>query len=292
MLSDAQRAELVARLRGSRRAAPMLPQRELLTPLADSNGAPMMILCHAVSGTIHGYAPLARALTGSFQVYGIAAPGLTTGSSTMPPPVPTSPADGLPQLAAEYAAAVHRVHPGVPCVLGGWSIGGIVAYEVARQLVAHGQRVSRLVLIDSPCRARLPADADPMLAFVTDAARSLGWRQPPAGATDRRTHPDHRLDALAQRLAGPAGSRAAIRRDLRRRYDVFVANWRMVDGYQPVGQLAVDALVICARHSPNRPMEWADLVNGTVRTLHVTGDHYTCLRPPWVLEIAAALTAG
>jgi thioesterase domain-containing protein len=268
MLSDARRADLVARLRGLPRAAPAPPQPDLLTPLAGGGGAPPMILCHPVSGTIHGYAALAQAVAGNFRVYGIATPDSPTTVD-------------LPRLAAAYADAVHKAHPGVPCVLGGWSIGGIVAFEVARQLAVRGQPVDKLVFIDSPRRPWLSPDVDPVLAFVTDAARSLGL-PPPADTA-------HRLDALARRLAGPTGDVAAFRHDLHRRYEVFVANWRMVDGYRPADQLAADALIVCAQDSPNRPMEWADHVKGTVRTLHVTGDHYTCLRPPWVFEIAAAL---
>lgn len=279
MLSETRRAELAALLRRSRRAVPP-PQPWLLTALAGTGGAPPMILCHPVSGTVHGYAALAQALAGHFQVYGIAAPG--------PPPART----GLTQLAAGYADAVHQAGPGVPCVLGGWSIGGIVAFEVARQLVARGQQVSELVFIDSPCRVWFPADVDPVLAFVTDAARSLGWPAPPAAATDPHAHPGHRLDALARQLAGPAGDVPAIRRDLRHRYDVFIAIWRMVDGYQPADRLATDALIVCARDSPNRPTQWADAVTGTVRTLPVAGDHYTCLGPPSVFEIATALAAA
>lgn len=39
-----------------------------------------------------------------------------------------------------------------PFVLGGWSAGGYYAFEVAKQLVSRGETVSRLIMIDSPCR--------------------------------------------------------------------------------------------------------------------------------------------
>ncbi|KAI9880108.1 MAG: hypothetical protein M1830_005353 [Pleopsidium flavum] len=45
--------------------------------------------------------------------------------------------------------------PQGPYCLGGWSAGGVVAFEVAHQLLKEGETISRLVLIDSPCPIRL-----------------------------------------------------------------------------------------------------------------------------------------
>lgn len=57
----------------------------------------------------------------------------------------------VPQIAAIYLREVRRIQSRGPYRLGGWSIGGIHAFEMALQLKAMGEDVELLCLIDSPC---------------------------------------------------------------------------------------------------------------------------------------------
>ena len=52
-------------------------------------------------------------------------------------------------MAADYVAAVRRVQPEGPYQLGGWSLGGVVALEMAQQLLDEGQAVGLLALLDT-----------------------------------------------------------------------------------------------------------------------------------------------
>jgi amino acid adenylation domain-containing protein len=52
-------------------------------------------------------------------------------------------------IAAEYLEAIRRVQPEGPYNLAGWSFGGTVAFEMAQQLLAKGESVALLALIDS-----------------------------------------------------------------------------------------------------------------------------------------------
>ena len=52
-------------------------------------------------------------------------------------------------MASAYLDAIRSVQPSGPYYLGGWSLGGLVAYEVAQQILASGEAVSRLVLLDT-----------------------------------------------------------------------------------------------------------------------------------------------
>jgi phthiocerol/phenolphthiocerol synthesis type-I polyketide synthase A len=66
------------------------------------------------------------------------------------------------EKARRYAEAITAAHPNGPCVLAGWSFGGFVAQETARQLTAAGREVELVALIDSvrplPRPDRTPAD--------------------------------------------------------------------------------------------------------------------------------------
>ncbi|BAM88163.1 non-ribosomal peptide synthase [Bradyrhizobium oligotrophicum S58] len=55
----------------------------------------------------------------------------------------------IPTLARRYLAAIRAVQPAGPYLLGGWSFGGTVAYEISCQLAAAGETVAHLFLLDS-----------------------------------------------------------------------------------------------------------------------------------------------
>ena len=54
----------------------------------------------------------------------------------------------IEDMAAYYIEALQTVQPTGPYLLGGWSMGGVVAFEMAQQLHAQGQRVALLALLD------------------------------------------------------------------------------------------------------------------------------------------------
>jgi len=51
-------------------------------------------------------------------------------------------------MAADHMRALQAVQPQGPYLLGGYSNGGLIAYEMARRLRAQGQRVDLLVVVD------------------------------------------------------------------------------------------------------------------------------------------------
>ncbi|GME66071.1 uncharacterized protein HO173_010079 [Neofusicoccum parvum] len=112
------------------------------------------------SGSATSYAhlpPLSPA--GATAVYGLNSPYMTD---------PSAFTTGIPGLAALYLAELRRRQPYGPYHLGGWSAGGIAAYEAAQQLFAAGERVATLVLFDSPNPVALPALPPRLHEFFAD----------------------------------------------------------------------------------------------------------------------------
>jgi thioesterase domain-containing protein/acyl carrier protein len=62
---------------------------------------------------------------------------------------------GVEGVSALFLNEVRRRQPEGPYMIGGWSAGGVFAYEVSAQLIAMGEKVERLVLIDAPCPVAL-----------------------------------------------------------------------------------------------------------------------------------------
>ncbi|KAI9710476.1 MAG: polyketide synthase [Bogoriella megaspora] len=83
---------------------------------------------------------------------------------------PTQYTCGIEGVSAIYLAEMKRRQPQGPYVVGGWSAGGVIAYEVALQLQAMGEKVEKLVLIDSPC----PVALEPLPARLHHFFDSIG----------------------------------------------------------------------------------------------------------------------
>ncbi|KAF2827710.1 ketoacyl-synt-domain-containing protein [Ophiobolus disseminans] len=84
---------------------------------------------------------------------------------------------GVEGVATIYLNEIKRRQPDGPYLIGGWSAGGVMAYEVAKQLVNAGEKVESLVLIDAPC----PVALDPLparLHIFFDQIGLLGTGKP------------------------------------------------------------------------------------------------------------------
>jgi len=241
-----------------------------------------LLVIHAVGGTVFGYAPLARELAGTFAVTGLESPGLHQL------PVPGS----LAALAHEYTGRIRATQPDGPYRLAGWSMGGVIAFEVTRLLEQAGAQVSLLALLDAPFEMGDGEDPEDEQArrFVADATASLGWD--PAGRPGPEATADEQLAWLAGRLAAGGDGEGSILDRLRNRFEVFRSHAGMLAGYQPGGPaVAAPALIVSAAGSPNAPAaeRWPSVLGGPVTALSVPSDHYAFLRPPLVTEVAAAM---
>ena len=99
---------------------------------------------HPVGGSILCYAGLSRRLGPDQPFYGLQHPGLDGE---------WAPYTRIEEMASDYLTALRAVQPEGPYLLGGWSLGGIVAFEMAQQLEARGQKVALLALLDASALA-------------------------------------------------------------------------------------------------------------------------------------------
>jgi thioesterase domain-containing protein len=100
---------------------------------------PPLFLLPAADGSLSSYLELVRHLDPDQVVYGIALPEGEQAEA----------AGGIEAMATHAIERIGSVQPEGPYQLGGWSWGGIVAYEAARQLRERGQGVSLLALFDT-----------------------------------------------------------------------------------------------------------------------------------------------
>ncbi len=103
---------------------------------------PLLCFIHGGDGGAIFYKDLLPNLNAAHPVYTIEAPALV---DALMPIEPTPPE----KVAADYIALLQKTQPRGPYVLGGYSYGGVVAYEMACQLTEAGHEVALVILFDS-----------------------------------------------------------------------------------------------------------------------------------------------
>ena len=114
---------------------------EFIVPLHLSKSKKTPIFClHALIGDAFTYRKLTEHLGEEYSVYGLV---FNPHSSQIRHPVQ------LTQLASIYIREIRKVQPKGPYCLLGYSLGGAIAYEVARQLRLQCQEIAMLALLDT-----------------------------------------------------------------------------------------------------------------------------------------------
>ncbi|MDN5786797.1 type I polyketide synthase [Pseudorhodobacter sp.] len=118
-----------------------------LIAMHERDGGPKtpFFLVAGMFGNVLNLRHLAQLIGGERPFYGLQARGLYGDQ----PPHQT-----IPEAAADYIAELREVQPHGPYLLGGFSGGGLTAWEMAKQLEKAGEEVSLLVLLDTPLPLR------------------------------------------------------------------------------------------------------------------------------------------
>ncbi|MBC7136958.1 MAG: AMP-binding protein [Oceanibaculum nanhaiense] len=259
-----------------------------LAPLRAEGDRPPLFLLHPVGGTVACYRDLARRLRPGRPVIGVQAAGIDPGERPF--------AGDLPEMAAAYLAALRCHQPDGPYHLAGWSMGGVLAFEMARQLAEAGQPVGAVALIESYTPALLhslegppdePQEVREVRAFASDL---LGLSEiPPLQVAEGR-------DPFAALLLSPWLTEALPGMDsgqLRRLFAVFRAHGQALAGYVP-RPCAASVTLLAGEAVPvtDRSRGWAAFAGGGLDVHAVPGDHHSILQPPGLDLCAAILDAA
>ncbi len=127
--------------------APATDRYDHLVALHQGNGGPKtpMFIVAGMFGNVMNLRHLGLSLGQDRPVYGLQARGLTGDAE---------PHRTIHEAAAAYIAELRRIQPEGPYLLGGFSGGGITAWDMARQLRAAGDEVAVLALLDTPLPVR------------------------------------------------------------------------------------------------------------------------------------------
>ncbi|MDO9105380.1 MAG: amino acid adenylation domain-containing protein [Methylovulum sp.] len=249
------------------------------TPLVSlqANGDQPPFFCvHAAGGSVLPYRELALQLGGQRPFYGVESPGLNGEDVT----------GSIEELAARYIAAIRVIQPQGPYYLGGGSLGGVIAFEMARQLVQIGEVVALLALFDSYTPAVVLAyeqahqlqHDDREILLLGEFARNLGLydgngAQAPTASGQHASEMMAQILEQAQRLELlstdlPAGRIGQL-------FNVFKTHTLAMNAYKPQAYPGRITLFCTAKQADAGGwLAWAEGVD----MISVPGDHYSLLQ--------------
>ncbi len=269
-----------------RRQASLEALRRLpLVKIQPRGTAPPFFCVHPVGGNVFSYVELARHLGVEQPFYGLQSPDPLPGSGEGPA--------SIEDMAACYLEAIREVHAGGPYLLGGWSMGGVVAFEMARQLRSAGQEVALVALLDAPQPPdeNCPEDLDPAV-LITGFARDLtGQELAVPFAELQRLDPDSQLH-LVLKLAQFSGALPPNTdlSQLSKLFAFFRHNARALRWYRPGPYPGrVDWFRTAATVAANPAEGWRRLATGGMEIHLLPGDHYSLLKAPYVESLAELL---
>jgi thioesterase domain-containing protein/acyl carrier protein len=279
-LFQAPTVERMAALLRAQGSTASRPPRVEIQPGAP--GRRPLFLVHPIGGNVLAYTELARRLGPELPVHGLQ--------------TPDEPPAALEEMADLYLEAIREVQPEGPYRLAGWSMGGLVAWEMARRLVACGETVELLALIDTLAHGVPEPDAgDATLAawFAADLARTLGF-EPADLDLGGRDSEEVLLGALAMARESDVLPPGLEIEDLRRLFALYRVNYRAMAAYEPGPYSGpVRLLHAASRNGHVDPaLGWSALAAGGVTVEAIPGDHYSILRGEGATALAARLAEG
>jgi thioesterase domain-containing protein len=262
---------------------------DLDSPLVtiEQGGSKRPFFCvHPVSGNVFCYTALARHLGTDRPFYAFKSPDLdrTTSSQRQ-----------ISEMASRYIDALRSAQPEGPYLLGGWSMGGNIAFEMARQLEAQGEEIALLALFDSKANHN---DGELVngnrLALLASFARDMGLSFEGFTLFEdelQRLDTDEQLGRILERakLTGIVPPDLGMPQ-IRSLLNVFETNTAAIRSHEPKlygGRVTL----FSAADNPESDSQlgWGEFAASGVDLNVIPGDHYTIMREPNVEALAERL---
>lgn len=183
----------------------------------------------------------------------------------------------IQDMAREWSQEIRQRQPHGPYILGGWSAGGYYSYEVAENLRQQGERVRKLILLDSPVRPDFEELPIEVVEYLSAHGLMGNWgvsEKTPAWLVE---HFRSTLRAVRQYVPNPMIAPPTV-------YVIWVTDGVMrEDQLESTGldlRIKVSRFLLVGK--PNfSPHGWDRLFpGGKLYTTKISGNHFTLINPP------------
>jgi amino acid adenylation domain-containing protein len=276
-------APTVAKLAQVIRNSNWKPLWSSLVAIRPAGAKPPFFFVHPIGGNVLNFSGFCGHFGPDRPIYGLQARGLN-GEEI--------PHIDVKEMAADYVRSIRSVQPEGPYYIGGFSAGGVVAYEMAQQLEAAGQHVATLALLDTLVLTRHLKDG-PLGRRLRHAARTIrmnlryAWRMSLPEFVKRKSSNVRMRSRLLlwaigerfgrriqpSRLTAEEAFLLALRRYTPEPYQGNATLFRAGDG----------------SNYPDPKLGWEGLIEGHLDIQQVSGDHDTILLEPHIGMLANLL---
>jgi thioesterase domain-containing protein len=255
-----------------------------------------LFLADPSTGSAKAYSTLAKYLDAEQPLYGFQR--LVLGSHEAPPYLP------IERLAANYVNAMQTIQAQGPYLIGGYSMGGVIAFEMALQLKARGQQVDLIAMIDSAAPSGLTSDNSEPRPFIDDLimigtilASDKGEEFNLSPAALEPLSPDERLSRFAQQIWEQKLTPVYMDEQVWRAATTILQNsFRALRDYTP-REYDGSVVLINAQDSTegerglynNPTLGWDAFCAKPIGVHYAPGDHIRVMTEPYIRTVGAVL---
>jgi thioesterase domain-containing protein len=245
-------------------------------PLQPAGDRPPIFLAAGSGGGVRRFQELADQFAPSQPVYGLESRNIALAGKAFT----------IEAVASEFLSAIRAVQPVGPYLLGGYSLGGLIALEMARMLVRVGERVGPLLMLD--CYGA------PEFSTALGRYRAVFEHFFNLNFTQKRKFIAERCRLLKSRLFHRLGVQPEEVRSAettRRQEDTAAQEY--VSRVQPYnGQVF---LIFASQRLATAPKHelggWRGLLRGRLHTRTIPGTHYELLDKQNATSVVQAISA-
>lgn len=265
-----------------------------LVPIQPAGNKPPFFCVHALGGNVLEFYDLARHLGTDQPFYGLQSQGL---DGTRPPHT------RLEEMASHYIKEMRELQPEGPYFIGGRSLGGMIAFEMAQQLRARGQDIGLLALLDTypSGYAKLFRNEATLQAALRRAAKRTKAHLVNLQALSVQEGLHY---VVKKARFAPRKMKSQVWRWVYKRYEKFGKalprtfrdiqefNSLAVRNYTPQvydGQVTLFWASADLRTSIDLVAGWRALAGGGMEVHEIPGSHLDIVKEPHVQELAAKL---
>ncbi|HET9284843.1 MAG TPA: amino acid adenylation domain-containing protein [Candidatus Angelobacter sp.] len=246
-------------------------------------GSPIFCV-HPIGGGVLCYWDLAKALGHERPIFGLQAPAASPDQG---------PLTTIEEIASLYIKHIQRVQPAGPYLLAGWSMGGLIAYEIAQQLTTMGETVGFLGLFDThppsnSSSVRVREDLPILAQFGADMMRLAG-----KDAIGMRDHflklaPQEQRQFVFETLHNEG--MLTVETELDELVGIFARHSTALEKYS-LHQAKHPITLFSTTQSQAQDLqeEWKFWSQSGLNSIEVPGDHYSMIKYPHVEKLAVLL---
>ena len=240
-----------------------------LVALQSAGTNPTFFFVHGLGGTVMRFHELARHMAPDQPFFCFQAQGIDGKLPVL---------DQVDDMAELYFEHLRRAQPEGPYYLGGYSFGGLVALEMARRLLAAGEEIGLLALVDTYFVSRQAGSSLLGRFFSLSSEQKIAYLK--KRATRYRRGIKRRIDSLSLPLAVKVVREACAAAEQKYRPSVY-------SGAVTLFRASEKAL----RGLDDAQDGWQQYAAGGLEIHEIDGDHGNILNEPKVRQLAAALRA-